>query len=147
MRIPSLLALVLFSGSVIAADGVIEIKSANGVKDTINKLESAAKERGLIIFARIDHAAGAQKIGKTLRPTELIIFGNPQGGTPLMECAQSAGIDLPLKALAWEDAAGQTWLGYNDPQYLATRHGAKDCAPVVAGLRKALAGLAAEAIK
>ena len=147
MRIPSLLALVLFSGSVIAADGVIEVKSANGVKDTINKLESAAKERGLIIFARIDHAAGAQKIGKTLRPTELIIFGNPQGGTPLMECAQSAGIDLPLKALAWEDAAGQTWLGYNDPQYLATRHGAKDCAPVVAGLRKALAGLAAEAIK
>ena len=147
MRIKSLLALVLFSGSVIAADGVIEIKSANGVKDTINKLESAAKERGLIIFARIDHAAGAQKIGKTLRPTELIIFGNPQGGTPLMECAQSAGIDLPLKALAWEDAAGQTWLGYNDPQYLATRHGAKDCAPVVAGLRKALAGLAAEAIK
>ena len=147
MRIKSLLALVLFSGSVIAADGVIEVKSANGVKDTINKLESAAKERGLIIFARIDHAAGAQKIGKTLRPTELIIFGNPQGGTPLMECAQSAGIDLPLKALAWEDAAGQTWLGYNDPQYLATRHGAKDCAPVVAGLRKALAGLAAEAIK
>ena len=147
MRIPSLLALVLLSGCVIAADGVIEVKSANGVKDTINKLESAAKERGLIIFARIDHAAGAQKIGKTLRPTELIIFGNPQGGTPLMECAQSAGIDLPLKALAWEDAAGQTWLGYNDPQYLATRHGAKDCAPVVAGLRKALAGLAAEAIK
>ena len=147
MRIPSLLALVLLSGCVFAADGVIEVKSANGVKDTINKLESAAKERGLIIFARIDHAAGAQKIGKTLRPTELIIFGNPQGGTPLMECAQSAGIDLPLKALAWEDAAGQTWLGYNDPQYLATRHGAKDCAPVVAGLRKALAGLAAEAIK
>ena len=147
MRITSLLALVLFSGCVFAADGVIEVKSANGVKDTINKLESAAKERGLIIFARIDHAAGAQKIGKTLRPTELIIFGNPQGGTPLMECAQSAGIDLPLKALAWEDAAGQTWLGYNDPQYLATRHGAKDCAPVVAGLRKALAGLAAEAIK
>lgn len=147
MRITSLLALVLLSGCVFAADGVIEVKSANGVKDTINKLESAAKERGLIIFARIDHAAGAQKIGKTLRPTELIIFGNPQGGTPLMECAQSAGIDLPLKALAWEDAAGQTWLGYNDPQYLATRHGAKDCAPVVAGLRKALAGLAAEAIK
>ena len=124
---------------------MIEIKSANNVKETINKLEATAKERGLIIFARIDHAAGAQKIGKTLRPTELIIFGNPQGGTPLMECAQSAGIDLPLKALAWEDATGQTWLGYNDPQYLATRHGARECAPVVAGLRKALAGLAAEA--
>lgn len=147
MRIPGVLAMMLFSGSVMAADGLIEVKSANGVKDTISKLESVAKERGLIIFARIDHAAGAQKIGKTLRPTELIIFGNPQGGTPLMECAQSAGIDLPLKALAWEDATGQTWLGYNDPQYLATRHGASDCGPVIAGLRKALAGLAAEAVK
>ena len=145
MKLFSLLAAWVLPGAVHAAGGMIEIKSANNVKETINKLEATAKERGLIIFARIDHAAGAQKIGKTLRPTELIIFGNPQGGTPLMECAQSAGIDLPLKALAWEDATGQTWLGYNDPQYLATRHGARECAPVVAGLRKALAGLAAEA--
>ena len=145
MKLFSLLAAWVLAGAVHAADGMIEIKSANNVKETINKLEATAKGRGLIIFARIDHAAGAQKIGKTLRPTELIIFGNPQGGTPLMECAQSAGIDLPLKALAWEDATGQTWLGYNDPQYLATRHGARECAPVVAGLRKALAGLAAEA--
>ncbi len=136
-----------FAGAAQAADGLIEIKSAHSVKDTITQLETAAKERGLNIFARIDHAAGAQKIGKTLRPTELLIFGNPQGGTPLMECAQSAGIDLPLKAMAWEDAAGQVWLGYNDPHYLAARHGAKDCAAVAAGLRKALDGLASMAVK
>ncbi len=140
-------ALLCFAGTLHAADGMIEIKSANSVKDTISKFEVTAKERGLIIFSRIDHAAGAQKIGKTLRPTELLIFGNPQGGTPLMECAQSAGIDLPLKALAWEDSAGQVWLGYNDPQYLANRHGAKDCGQVVQGLRKALDGLAGIAAK
>jgi uncharacterized protein (DUF302 family) len=99
------------------------------------------------VFLRVDHAAGAQKVGKSLRPTELLVFGNPQGGTPLMECAQTVGIDLPLKALAWQDAAGQVWLSYNDPQYLAERHGAKDCATVVQNLRKALAGLAQEAVK
>jgi uncharacterized protein (DUF302 family) len=76
-----------------------------------------------------------------------LIFGNPQGGTPMMECAQTAGIDLPLKALAWEDASGQVWLGYNDPQYLAARHGAKDCGAVAANLRKALDGLAGVAVK
>ena len=100
-----------------------------------------------MIFARIDHAAGAQKIGKTLRPTELLIFGNPQGGTPLMECAQSAGIDLPLKALAWEDAAGQVWLGYNDPHYLVARHDATTCGVAAQNLRKALDGLAGVAAK
>ncbi len=97
------------------------------------------------MFARIDHAAGAARIGKTLRPTELLIFGNPQGGTPLMECAQSAGIDLPLKAMAWEDAQGQAWLGYNDPAWIAQRHGAASC-PAVENLRKALDGLAQAAI-
>lgn len=139
--------ILCIAGAVQAADGMIEVKSAHSVKDTISKFEATAKERGLMIFARIDHAAGAQKIGKTLRPTELLIFGNPQGGTPLMECAQSAGIDLPLKALAWEDASGQVWLGYNDPQYLVTRHGAKDCGPVAQNLRKALEGLAGQAVK
>lgn len=141
------LAVLCVSGAAWAADGMIEVKSANSVKDTISKFEATAKERGLNIFARIDHAAGAQKIGKTLRPTELLIFGNPQGGTPLMECAQTAGIDLPLKVLAWEDASGQVWLGYNDPQYLMTRHGGKECGPVAQNLRKALEGLAAAAAK
>lgn len=129
-----------------AAEGLTAVKSPHSVKVTIDRLEAVVKERKLNIFARIDHAGGAQKIGKALRPTELLIFGNPQGGTPLMECAQSAGIDLPLKALAWEDATGQVWLGYNDMQYLARRHGAGDC-PVVGNLAKAVAGLAAEATK
>jgi uncharacterized protein (DUF302 family) len=147
MRIGTVVLAMLLWGSAHAADGLIEVKSANTVKDTISKFEATAKERGLIIFARIDHAAGAQKIGATLRPTELLIFGNPQGGTPLMACAQSAGIDLPLKALAWEDASGQVWLGYNDPQYLLARHGVKECGAVAQNLRKALEGLAAPAIR
>ncbi len=129
-----------------AADGLVEVRSAHSVKDTADRLETAAKARNLVIFLRVDHAAGAQKVGRTLRPTELVVFGNPQGGTPLMECAQSAGIDLPLKALVWQDASGQVWLGYNDPEYLAQRHGVAAC-PVVPNLRKALEGLAAEAVK
>lgn len=85
----------------------------------MDRLEDGVKQRGLVVFARIDHAAGASKIGKTLRPTELLIFGNPQGGTPFMECAQSVGIDLPLKALVWEDAMGKVWISYNEPAFLA----------------------------
>jgi uncharacterized protein (DUF302 family) len=140
----SLLALFAISAS--AADGLVAVKSPHSVKDTMDRFEAAAKGKGLNIFLRVDHAAGAKKIGKDLRPTELLVFGNPQGGTPLMECAQSAGIDLPLKVLAWQDAAGQNWLGYNDPAYLAKRHEAGNCA-VVPNLQKALAGLAAEAVR
>jgi uncharacterized protein (DUF302 family) len=109
------------------------------------RIEDIVKQQGLTVFARIDHAAGAAKIGKTLRPTELLIFGNPQGGTPLMECAQSAGIDLPLKALVWEDSTGQVWVGYNDPAYLAKRHEAAQC-PVVENMSKALGGIVASAV-
>ncbi len=141
-----LLPLSMLALPVHAADGMIALKSPHNVKTTLDRFEAAAKERGLNVFLRVDHAAGAQKIGKTLRPTELLVFGNPQGGTPLMECAQTSGIDLPLKALAWQDAAGQVWLGYNDPAYLAKRHAAADCA-VVPNLQKALAGLAAEAVR
>ena len=122
-------------------DGLIAIKSPHSAKDTANRLEEMAKARNLNIFARIDHAAGAARINKTLRPTEVLIFGNPQGGTPLMECAQSVGIDLPLKALVWEDAQNQVWLGYNDPAYLMARHGAKDCA-AAGNVGNALKGLA-----
>jgi uncharacterized protein (DUF302 family) len=128
-----------------AADGLIDIQSPHKAKATMDRLETLVKERGLNVFARIDHAAGASKIGKTLRPTELLIFGNPQGGTPFMECAQTVGIDLPLKALVWDDANGQTWLSYNDPAYLGQRHGAASC-PSVEGLRKALAGLGQAAV-
>ena len=128
-----------------AADGLITFKSPYSAAETMNRFENLAKERGLSVFARIDHAAGAAKIGKTLRPTEVLIFGNPQGGTPFMECAQTAGIDLPLKALVWEDASKQVWLGYNDPAFLAKRHGAATCA-VLENLKKAQAGLADAAV-
>ncbi len=139
----SIFAILFFTfGSLaFAAEGLVAVKSPHGANETMSRLEETVKQRGLTVFARIDHAAGAARIGKTLRPTTLLIFGNPQGGTPLMECAQSAGIDLPLKALVWEDAAAQVWLGYNDPAFLAQRHGVAQC-PVVQGLQKALAGIA-----
>jgi uncharacterized protein (DUF302 family) len=138
----ALTLLATFSAS--AADGLVALKSAHAPKATMDRLEGLVKQRGLNVFARIDHAAGAAKIGKSLRPTDLLIFGNPQGGTPFMECGQSVGIDLPLKALAWQDAQGQSWLGYNDPAYLAVRHGVPQC-PAVENLEKALSGLAAAA--
>ena len=145
----ALLALFVLIGCIapdaFGADGLIAIKSSYSTKDTMNRLEGIVKERGLIVFARIDHAAGAAKIGKTIRPTEVLIFGNPQGGTPFMECAQSAGIDLPLKALVWEDAQGQVWLGYNDPAFLAQRHGVAQC-PAVSGLSKALSDVTAATV-
>ena len=123
-----------------AADGLVVMKSPYSAKDTMDRLEETVRQRGLNVFARIDHAAGAAKIGKVLRPTEVIIFGNPQGGTPFMECAQTAGIDLPLKALVWEDSASVVWLGYNDPDYLAKRHGVENC-PAIDNLRKALGSI------
>jgi uncharacterized protein (DUF302 family) len=134
-------AWLLFSSAAFAADGLIATKSPFAAKETMDRLEEIVMQRGLKVFARIDHAAGAASIDKMLHPTELLIFGNPQGGTPFMVCAQTVGIDLPLKALVWEDAQGQVWLGYNDPAFIARRHSAEDC-PVVANLVKALAGLA-----
>lgn len=98
-----------------AAEGLVTIESAHAPKETLDRLEKLVKEKGMSVFTRVDHAAGAAKVGKALRPTELLIFGNPQGGTPLMECAQTAGIDLPMKAMAWRDEKGRSWLGYNDP--------------------------------
>lgn len=147
MRISHLLAAIILTTTIglgHAADGMIVVKSPHGAKATMDRLEDTVKKRGLNVFARIDHAAGATTVGKTLRPTEVLIFGNPQGGTPFMECAQSVAIDLPLKALVWEDAAAQVWIGYNDPAYLARRHGADQC-PVVENLRKALEGMASQA--
>jgi uncharacterized protein (DUF302 family) len=143
----SLAALTLLAATAAApaADGLIALKSPHAAQATMNRLESIVKERGLTVFARIDHAAGAAKVGKTLRPTEVLIFGNPQGGTPFMECAQSVGIDLPLKALVWEDASAQVWLGYNDAAFLARRHEAPAC-PAAANLAKALAAIAGAAV-
>ena len=125
-----------------AADGLVVVQSPLSAKDTMDRVQDNAEQRGLTIFARVDHAAGAAKVGKELPPTELLIFGNPKGGTPFMECAQTVAIDLPLKILVWEDADGQVWLGYNDPAFIAARHGVPEC-PSVAMLSKALASLAA----
>jgi uncharacterized protein (DUF302 family) len=136
------LAALLAAASIVcaAADGLVQVKSPHAAKATMDKLEELAKQRGLTVFARIDHAAGAAKVGKSLRPAEVLIFGSPQAGTPFMECAQTVGIDLPLKALVWEDADGQVWLGYNDPAYLGQRHGAGQC-PAIGNITKALGGL------
>jgi len=127
------------------ADGLVAVKSPHSPKDTMDRLEAQLRQKGLTIFARIDHAAGAARVGQTIRPTEVLIFGNPQGGTPFMQCAQTVGIDLPLKALVWQDASGQVWLGYNDPSFLAKRHGALPC-PVAENLRKVLVDFAQEAV-
>lgn len=132
---------VLMPVSASAAEGLIEIKSPHAAKETMDRFEAAAKSKGLTVFARVDHAAGAATVDKVLRPTEVLIFGNPQGGTPFMLCKQSVGIDLPLKALVWEGEDKQVWLAYNDPAWIAKRHGVAKC-PVVANLTKALAGLA-----
>jgi uncharacterized protein (DUF302 family) len=134
-----------FTSNVSAQEGVTAVKSPMKAKATMDKFEAIVKEKGMTVFARVDHAAGAMKVNKTLRATEVIIFGNPQGGTPFMECAQSVGIDLPLKALVWEDKDGQTWIGYNDPKYLAARH-KTECASVVENMSKALAAFTAAAV-
>jgi uncharacterized protein (DUF302 family) len=105
------------------ADGLTTIPSGFAAKETMDRLEAAVKAKGLSVFARVDHAAGAAAVGLSLRPTELLVFGNAKGGTPLIQSVQTIGIDLPLKALVWQDAAGATWLSYNDPSWLAKRHG------------------------
>jgi uncharacterized protein (DUF302 family) len=126
------------------ADGLVRVLSALGPRETMDRLETAIKDKGLTVFARIDHAEGARAVGLSLRPTELIIFGNARGGTPLMQAGQEAGIDLPLKALVWEDAEGKVWLAYNDPRWLADRHHLPDL-PNIVLLTRLLETLAAGA--
>src|SRR5271156_5845043 len=106
-----------------ADNGLVTVKSAHGVKDTVDRLAADGTAKGMKVVARIDHAQGASAVGLALRPTELLIFGNAKGGTPLMQSRQAIGIDLPLKALAFEDADSTVWLCYNDPAWLAARHG------------------------
>jgi uncharacterized protein (DUF302 family) len=130
-----------------AAEGMISQKSHYEPKKTMERLESAVSKRGLTIFARVDHAAGAAQVQQSLRPTDLLIFGNAKGGTPVMQAAQTAGIDLPLKALVWQDGDGTTWLSYNDPAWIAGRHDASSGAKVaVDGMSKLLQGIAAEVV-
>ena len=126
-----------------ATQGLTTIRSNFGPKETVDRLETAVKAKGMAVFARFDHAAGAAAAGLPLRPTEVLVFGNAKGGTPLMQSVQTIGIDLPLKALVWQDGADQTWLSYNDPAYLAQRHGLGDATDaVVSNMTAALAALA-----
>jgi uncharacterized protein (DUF302 family) len=153
-------AYLIFTGNVFAANhqtgytynqasvhGLITVKSSHSVKDTADKLATILQSKGMTVFARIDHAAGAQKVGLELRPTELVIFGNPKIGSVLMQCAQSVAIDLPQKILIWEDDQGTTWLGYNDPEYLKKRHSIEGCDAVLKKVAGALGNFAAAASK
>jgi uncharacterized protein (DUF302 family) len=104
------------------SNGLVTVASKFSVRETIDRLVAAINSAGLLVFARIDHAEGAVHVGMELRPTELLIFGHPRGGTPLMQDKQTAGIDLPVKALAWEDEEGKVWLTYNKAAWLTIRH-------------------------
>jgi uncharacterized protein (DUF302 family) len=126
-----------------AADGLTTVPSNFGPEETMNRFEAEVRARGLRVFAHIDHAAGAAGAGLPLWPTDLLIFGSAKGGTPLMQAAQTIGIDLPLKALVWQDACGKTWLSYNNVEWLAHRHGLGPEAEATAtALTNALAALA-----
>jgi uncharacterized protein (DUF302 family) len=112
---------------------------------TMDRLQSAIRAQGMTIFALIDHAEAAVEVGLTLAPTELIIFGNARGGTPLMRFVRTIGIDLPLKALVWQDTAGQTWLSYNEPDWIAHRHGVVNENPAVSKMKAALRTISTKA--
>ena len=123
-------------------NGLTSVASSFGPKETMDRLETEIRAQGMAVFARIDHAAGAAEVGLTLRPTELIIFGNARGGTPLMQSVQTVGIDLPLKALVWQDATRKTWLSYNEPRWIAQRHSVANAEQVVSKLAAALSAMA-----
>jgi uncharacterized protein (DUF302 family) len=129
-------------------DGLITIPSSQGPHETMAKLEAEVKAKGLTVFAHVDHAAGAAAVGLSLRPTDLLVFGNAKGGTPLMQAAQTVGIDLPLKVLVWQDASAKTWVSYNDPSWIARRHGlGAEAEATVKALSGALAAIIAAATK
>jgi uncharacterized protein (DUF302 family) len=133
---------------VFAADGMVNVESSFTVADTADRLVGILNEKGMTVFNRINHSDGARNAGIDLNPTELIIFGNPKVGGPLMKCQQSVAIDLPQKALVWQDDAGKVWLSYNDPRYIEERHGVTGCEQVIAKIEQALAGISkAAAVK
>ena len=133
------------SESLRVIEGLTSIQSSFGPKATMDRLDAEIRAKGLNVFARIDHAAGAAEVGLTLPPTELIIFGNARGGTPLMQSAQTVGIDLPLKALVWQDAVGKTWLSYNEPSWIAQRHGVAGVESTINKMADLLSAIAREA--
>lgn len=142
MRYLTGLVILMLGTGAFAQSGMINVQSKHDVVTTADRLESVLREKGMNVFARIDHAAGARKAGLQLPPTQLLIFGNPKVGTPLMQCARTVAIDLPQKALIWRNAQGKVWLTYNDPAYLAERHGIGECNGVIKKVSGALANFA-----
>jgi len=134
--------IVCFTITANASEGLVVVKSAHSAKDTADKLVSMLEKKGMTVFIRIDHTAGAKKVDKTLRPTEVVIFGNPKAGTPVMLCSQNAAIDFPQKALISEDINGEVTLSYNDPFYLAKRHNIQGCDKVLTKISTILSNFA-----
>lgn len=128
-----------------ADDGLVKKLSAHSVQTTMDSLENLIRNKGLTVFARIDHAAGAAEVGEVMLPTQLLIFGNPAIGTQLISSNRTVGIDLPIKVLIWEEPDGRVWIAYNDPAYLAERHGIEDRDEVVQKMSRAVKGLVSAA--
>ena len=137
----TILFVLLISIPLYAAEGMIDIESSFGVEETAERLQNVLKEKGMTIFNRVKHSDAAKNVGVELRETELIIFGNPKVGSPLMKCEQSVAIDLPQKAIIWKDSQGKVWISYNNPRYLEKRHGISNCEEVISKIEKALAGI------
>jgi uncharacterized protein (DUF302 family) len=129
-----------------AAEGLVTIPSRFGAEETVNRLKSEIAHRGLTLFAEVDHAKNAKEVAMTLRPTTVVVFGSAKAGTPLMQADQAVGIDLPLRALVWEDEGRQTWVSYNDPMWIARRHGLPEAAlEIAANLRAGINAIVAKA--
>jgi uncharacterized protein (DUF302 family) len=126
------------------AEGIVNLPAHSSVDETIVRLQSMLQEKGVEVFALIDHSGEAERAGFEMRPTKLLVFGNPEAGTPLMLAAPTIAIDLPLKLLVWEDAAGQVWISYNTPEYLQKRHALPQNLAAALGAVEALAKNAAK---
>jgi uncharacterized protein (DUF302 family) len=137
----AVLLVICFTIQGLAADGVINVQSSFNVSETADRLEGILNQKGMTIFKRVKHSESAGKVGIELRDTELIIFGNPKVGSPLMKCRQSVAIDLPQKALIWEDDESKVWISYNDPRYLEKRHAISNCEEVISKIEKALSSI------
>jgi uncharacterized protein (DUF302 family) len=141
LSVAGFLAGLVLGGARAAADTLVTVESKFPVKETLDRLSAELDKRGIKIAARIDHAAGAKAVGMDLPPTEVLMFGNPKLGTPLMQSNPAIGIDLPMKVLAWQDKAGKVWVGYTAPGATAARHAIKDRDEVVKAMSDALGGL------
>ena len=146
-RISYILLVLSLSGAASAAESTVSIKSIHTVKATADRFEKIIQSKGLTLFARINHAENAAGVSLDLTPTEVIIFGNPKIGTPLMQCSKTVAIDLPQKALFWQDAEGQSWISYNSPEYLKERHNIEGCDQLVNKISKVLGKLSKAAAK